>query len=205
MNNHPKKVKVKKHWYHWSNILFYILLAFIFAMLINPDFKGKTLATLMKTGLFSPSIPSWTKEERKVYKKVMDFKVSNQEGHIIELRDLKGKVIFINFWAEWCPPCKAEMPSLQKLYEYFEDHQDVVFLMVNADYKGPASLKYILDRGFTFPVVYPRSALPTIIFKGTLPTTVVLDKRGGVAFEKEGLGDFSSKKFIKFIEQLLSE
>lgn len=205
MNKSSSKKSSKKPWHHWSNLLFYALLAFIFTLLINPDFKGKTLHTLMKTGLFSPSIPSTPENERKVYKKVMDFKVQNQAGQVIELRDLKGKVIFINFWAEWCPPCKAEMPSIQHLYEAFENHEEVVFLMVDVDHKGVKSSQYIHDKGLTFPVVLPMNSIPTIIFKGTLPTTVVLDKRGAVAFEKEGMGDFSSKKFISFINGLTQE
>ncbi len=202
MNNKEDNKKKKKAWHHWSNLLFYALMGWMVLMFLNADIKGKTLALLMKTGLFNPSV-SWNEEEKgEVYKQVMDFKVQNAQGEKIELRSLRGKVVFINFWANWCPPCKAEMPSIQELYETFENNEDVVFLMIDTDNEPEKSIPYVNDKGYTFPIAFPANRIPEKIFKGTLPTTVVLDKRGSIVFEKDGLGQFSSKSFKEFIRKL---
>lgn|SRR5690554_713781 len=202
MTNQENDKKKKKAWHHWSNLLFYALMGWMVLMFLNADIKGKTLALLMKTGLFNPSV-SWSEEEQgEVFKQVMDFKVQNVQGEKIELRSLRGKVVFINFWANWCPPCKAEMPSIQELYETFENNDDVVFLMIDTDNEPEKSIPYVNDKGYTFPIAFPGNRIPEKIFKGTLPTTVVLDKRGSIVFEKEGLGQFSSKNFIEFIQKL---
>src|SRR5690606_23487015 len=130
----------------FSNIFTGILMLFMLAMLFSPDFKGLVSQNLMKIGLFQPNVPNGPTEavagiDADVNNDEILFK--NPDGHVIELSDLKGKVIFINFWATWCPPCIAEMPSSDKLHSAFRNNDKVMFLMVDVDNERAKSEKFM--------------------------------------------------------------
>src|SRR5690554_1291113 len=164
-----------------SNIFTGVLVAFVAAMFLFPSFKGKVMQGLMKVGLFQPNIPDVSKE-----KAITEF-TSNSENHniffenpkgqVIRLSSLKGKVVFINFWATWCPPCIAEMPTIQKLYSEFKDNDKVSFIMLDVDNQREKSQKFMDKRKFDLPVYTPESSIPSTYLSGAIPTTLVLNKR----------------------------
>lgn len=123
-------------------------------------------------------------------------------GKVIDLGDLRGKVVFLNFWATWCPPCRAEMPSINKLYEQFKDNKDVVFLFIDADGDLDKAQKYMDKKAYKLPVYKVASAIPSKLFRGALPTTIVFDKDGRVSYNESGAANYSSPKFITFMEKL---
>lgn len=196
------KKKEKKSPWHWSNILFYLLMGWMVLMIFNPELKGRTLQLIMKTGIYNPKVSKIDQKEAKVYENVGNVKIANENGDEVSLRDLRGKVIFINFWADWCPPCKAEMPSINDLYLTFENDPNVVFLMLDMENDPERSIKYVRDKAYDFPVAFPRSPLPEMMYKGTLPTTVVIDKKGAIVYHHEGINNFSSDKFKSFMKEL---
>jgi thiol-disulfide isomerase/thioredoxin len=153
----------------------------------------------MEIGLFKPNIsqvaPSATAG-------LGDIKFKDAKGKIVNLEELQGKVVFINFWATWCPPCLAEMPSVNKLHEQFKNDQEVVFLMIDADSDFNKAQAYMDKRNYKLPVYTFASELPTTIFKGSLPTTLVFDKKGRISFNEQGAANYSNPKFIAFIKQL---
>src|SRR3546814_399295 len=102
----------------------------------------------------------------------------DKSGNIISLNSLKGKVVFINFWATWCPPCIAEMPTIQKLYTEFKDNKAVEFIMVDVDNNRTKSQNFMDKRKFDLPVYTPASPIPASYFGGSLPTTILLNKNG---------------------------
>lgn len=191
-----------------SNIFTGILIIFMLAMLFSPDFKGLVSQNLMKIGLFQPKVPDGPTEavagmDADVNTDEILFK--NPEGHVIELSDLKGKVVFINFWATWCPPCIAEMPSINKLHSEFRNNEKVMFLMVDVDNEREKSQKFMDKRKFDLPVYTPASSIPSSYMSGAIPTTLVLNKYGKVVFKHEGMGDFSNKEFSEFLTKLTAE
>ena len=119
--------------------------------------------------------------------------------------DLKGKVVFMNFWASWCPPCRAEFPSIQKFYERYKDNPGVIFLTVNLDEDPGVGEAYLKKEQFTVPFLVPAGAIPSVYFSGSLPTTVVLDKNGGIRLQHAGMADYSKASFYKEIDALLDE
>ncbi len=154
---------------------------------------------LMEIGLFKPSM------ERKIPAGSIDLsniRFKNAKGNVVNLEELKGKVVFINFWATWCPPCLAEMPSINKLHKTFKNANDVVFLMIDADGDFPKAQTYMTKRTYEMPVYTFASQLPKGLFSGSLPTTIVFDKKGRVSFREEGAANYSNSKFIAFINQL---
>jgi thiol-disulfide isomerase/thioredoxin len=131
------------------------------------------------------------------------FSFSDSQGKIITTADLKGKVIFINFWASWCPPCRAEMPSLNELYMKLHDDNRFVFLFLNEDEDKGKAVSYIKNSQLTIPLQYTTDNVPTEIFSGTLPTTVVLDKNGKVVMKHSGMAKYSTNEFIRQLKELL--
>lgn len=134
-----------------------------------------------------------------------EIKFKDENGETVLLNSLKGKVVFINFWATWCPPCIAEMPSINELYSEFRDNQKVVFLMVDVDNNRVKSQKFMEGRNFDLPVYTPAGPVPSSYFGDAIPTTLVLNKEGKVVFKHEGMNDFSHREFKDFLAKLTAE
>lgn len=116
-----------------------------------------------------------------------DFTLTDQNGTEHTLSDYKGKTIFLNFWATWCPPCRSEMPEIQSLYEkYGENEGDLIVLGVaTPDYGKEGSKEdiaaFLADNGYTFPVVMDNYGLFTYQYGiSAYPTTFMIDKDGNV-------------------------
>lgn len=127
-----------------------------------------------------------TAEEEKI--PAFDFTLTDQYGETHTLSDYKGKTVFLNFWATWCPPCRAEMPDIQKLYEEYSEAGDdsVVILGIAApDYgreQSEEEIKEFLDEnGYTYPVVMDHGGeIFTEYGVYSYPTTFMIDKDGNV-------------------------
>lgn len=193
----------KKKWFTLSNIVTGLMLIALLAMLINPNVKAMYIRALMKVGLFQPDIPkASTAKDAGATTDYSELKLLNAKGQQVSTDSLQGKVVFINFWASWCPPCIAEMPSIDHLYQKLRQDPLIVFLMVDVDGTINKSEAYFDKKGYEMPIVVPHASLPASLFEGTLPTTVVLDKTGKIAMKHEGAADYSSPEFIKFIKEL---
>ncbi|WP_118194375.1 TlpA family protein disulfide reductase [Albibacterium indicum] len=192
-----------------SNIFTGVLLVFVLAMLFSPDFKGMVTQNLMKIGLFQPKVPNGSSKDIAAG---IDANENNEEilfkdpeGYVIELSDQKGKVVFMNFWATWCPPCIAEMPSINKLYSELKNNDEIEFMMVDVDNNRSKSEKFMEKRNFDLPIYTPASSIPSSYMSGAIPTTLVLNKYGKVVFKHEGMGDFSNAEFKDFLMKLTAE
>lgn len=191
-----------------SNIITAILFVFGAALFFSPALKGAVLRGLAETGLFQPSIPGNGGEPAPIQasagaQETILFK--SEEGELIDLSQQRGKVVFINFWATWCPPCIAEMPSIQELYTSFKDNDQVVFLMVDVDNKPERSVKFMEKGNYDLPVHTPASAIPPSFLGGAIPTTLVLNKKGEVVFKHEGMGNYAAPEFRSFLSKLAAE
>lgn len=127
------------------------------------------------------------------------------DGAKLNLESLKGKVVVLNFWATWCPPCIREMPSLQALYDKYQKHPGVEFLVVEVDNKPDLARQFVTDKGFTFPVYSPDNILPEEFLGQSIPTTVILDKSGEISLRHEGMTDFMSDDFLNRFEGILNK
>lgn len=185
------------------NGLTILMVIFIGVMFVSPDAKSFVLRQFMATGLFNASIDK--KEADGVSKVNTDFDFVDGKGNVQNSSSLRGKVVFINFWASWCPPCRAEFPSIEALYTQLKDNPDVFFLTINED-SDPATGKAYLDKeGFSIPMYRSNGNVPGEIYSGTLPTTIVLDKKGEIRFHHTGIANYASGKFVKQIEKLSGE
>jgi len=116
----------------------------------------------------------------------LDFELQDQFGTTHTLDEYKGKVIFLNFWATWCGPCRAEMPEIQDLYEKYKDSEDVVVLGVAAPSMGQETSQqgieeFLETNGYTYPVLMDEN---WELFQGygisAFPTTFMIDVDGNV-------------------------
>eukprot|EP00388_Colpodella_angusta_P001385 GDKJ01004437.1.p1 GENE.GDKJ01004437.1~~GDKJ01004437.1.p1 ORF type:complete len:197 (+),score=11.90 GDKJ01004437.1:272-862(+) len=180
------------------NILFF---AFLAVIVFVPSAKALMLQGLMEIGLFKPSLSN----KPTAGTDLTGIKFKTAQGKIVDLGELKGKVVFLNFWATWCPPCLAEMPSVNKLYEQYKTDDEVVFLLVDADNDFTKAQAYMDRKSYQLPVYNAITAVPETIFKGSLPTTIVFDKMGRISFKGEGAANYNSPKFIAFIQQLKAQ
>ena len=117
------------------------------------------------------------------------FTVRDIDGKTISLADLKGKVVLVNFWATWCPPCRAEIPDLVKLQDKYRDK--LVVLGISEDEVDPAQVKaFATAQKMNYPIVMATTELRQI-FKGVaaLPTTFVLDTEGKIQMRHVGMLD----------------
>jgi len=126
--------------------------------------------------------------------------LKNQNGEKINLKDLEGKVVFINFWATWCPPCIAEMPNINKLYQQYEDDEKVVFLMISLDKKFDTAIDFLEKKGYAFDIQEPQGSIPKIFNTRGIPNTYVLGKTGEIEYRKMGMGNYNTQKFKDFLE-----
>lgn len=116
---------------------------------------------------------------------IPDFTVYDREGNPVKLSDFVGKPVVLNFWASWCPPCKAEMPDFEEKYKELGD--EIHFLMVNMTDGSRETVeiaaKFIADMGYTFPVYYDTAANAANTYGVySLPSTYFIDAQGhGVA------------------------
>ncbi len=142
------------------------------------------LVLLMVAGVSSLALAQAVQVNPRVA--VQNFALVSTANETIRLSDQKGKVVILNFWASWCPPCRAEMPEFQELHEELEGSEEVVLFLVN-QIDGRRELvetgaKYLADNDLTMTNLLDFGTVGTQIFGiPGLPTTVVIDAEGQLA------------------------
>ncbi|RPD98818.1 TlpA family protein disulfide reductase [Aureibaculum marinum] len=184
-----------------SNILFFGFIIFLFTPFgLGTRAKLTQGVAYVRTLVFSPSVE---KSEERIS---LDTYNVNLKGLVsandINLKDLKGKVVFINFWATWCPPCIAEMPMIKSLYTDYNGKIEFLFV-TNEDQKKVK--QFYTKNNYNFPTYNLISKLPKQIDYTTLPTTYILDKNGKVALFETGAANWNSDKVKQLLNDLISE
>ena len=139
-------------------------------------------------------------------KKAPNFRLEDLKGKKVELKHFKGKVVFLNFWATWCGPCKEEMPAMEGLYNQFRE-KDFVFLAISVDYAGLKTVKEFIEKyRYTFPVLMDPNCETLDLFgaKG-IPTTVLIDRKGLMIGKAVGPRDWKRPEVISILNLLLEK
>ena len=129
----------------------------------------------------------------------------NQDDKPISLADYHGKVVFLNFWATWCPPCQREMPEIQKLSEKYQNSEDIAILTVvmpgGQEMDAAGIKKFLKEKGFTMPVIFDDGRLSSSFQITSLPTTYMFDRDGNVYGSV--VGQLSSDMMENIIDRTL--
>lgn len=192
-----------KNWWQYvkSNLINGLFIIALLIVIFNPGAKALVIKGLMQVGFFRPDIA----ETEENHEAAADATFTNASGTDINITSLKGKVVFLNFWASWCPPCIAEMPGISELHKEFINRANVVFVMVDADGDLHKSTAFMKTRDYNLPLYISASQSASGLFTGTLPSTLIIDKKGKIVFRNTGAANYNTRQFRDFINKLAAE
>jgi len=153
------------------------------------------LLSLLALGMFALSARADVGDAAKLKTVLLD-------GKPVALEQLKGKVVMVNFWATWCPTCKADMPQWQKFYDAYKD-KGFVLIAVSIDDDEKTLRSVCKERGYSFPVAWRYDDKTDDNFGDVIgtPTMYIVDKNGKVAWTK--LGRVTYAQLQEIVEPLL--
>lgn len=132
--------------------------------------------------------------------------LNNADGSIYNQSVLNGSVVFINFWASWCQPCREEMPSIQELYNHFKGNKQfhMLTILYNEDYQK--AVRYMKENNFQFPVLVDSDGKTARSYGVTgIPETYIVDKKGILKRRIIGPEDWNSPQVKSFLSKLIQE
>ena len=135
----------------------------------------------------------------------LDFAAMTLDGKSVRMSELKGKVVFLNFWATWCVPCKAEMPAMERVHQELRG-QPFRMLAVNLQEEPAAIRKFVEELGLTFDVVLdPTGEITQSYGVNNLPLTFLIDKRSKIVARALGERPWHQPSYMSYLRGLLQE
>ncbi|PZX55706.1 thiol-disulfide isomerase/thioredoxin [Algoriphagus chordae] len=172
------------------------VVAFLYFTGLLPVIVGGLQSVLLSTGLIKPKIeiPDLTDQQFDYRGNFLTF-----DGEQINLESYRGKTLFINLWASWCGPCRAEMPHISELYKSVQDQPDLEFLMIGIDNDIKKSEGFIEGKSWAFPTAHASYGLNQSLQSESIPTTMVVNSAGKIVFYQEGMSNFNTDEFRDFL------
>lgn len=183
-----------------KNLANAVFLIICVTILISPAAKVVLIRGMMYVGLMRPPTQSTASQSATVIPAKLFLKSSTDS--LITMDKLEGKVVIINFWATWCPPCRAEMPGLAELYKHYQKDPRVVILPVDVDGDLARSQSFMTNYQYHLPVYKLAADLPAELNFESIPTTIILDSKSRVAAKHSGAANYADQSFYNFIDQL---
>ena len=183
-----------------KRVLDIILIGFILLMVFFPGIRtpvmGFAQRALLQTGLFNASA------EKNLSSATFDYqlRLSDAEGQPLNPDLLKGKTLFINVWATWCPPCLAEMPDIAELYQQVGGN--ATFLMISVDRDREKARRWIEKKQYAFPIYFVEGRLPSTLSYQAIPTTWVIGSDATIRYQHSGMAQYNTKAFRDFLQSL---
>ena len=176
----------------WGLILLWIL-------------PGLALALVFAYGFLTREPADSGDTAPRVGKPLADFTLPDLQGRSVQLAALRGKVVFVNVWATWCPPCVEEMPTIQRLYERLHG-QGLEILAVSLDALGAQVVaSFMRTRQLSFPTLLDTTNLVQRLYRTTgVPESFIVDKRGILVEKVVGPRDWTHPQLLAQFERLLA-
>lgn len=193
-----KGQKVKRTLIEWGIILSVAGILYITGY--HTEVIGSIQRILLVTGIHQPHTPA---EERSDFPSAdYDLTLISLNGTEVNLSDFRGRTLFINLWATWCPPCIAEMPNIQALHNKLQNENDIQFLMISLDEDPAKARQFISRKEFSFPVYFPSSGLPAAYRGAVVPRTYVISPEGKIVVSHEGMAKYNTDSFREYLLSL---
>lgn len=179
-----------------SDIIFLVIIV----LLIIPQTRHPIQIALHSViSKFNPSVIDKEDREKISYS---SWKLRNLNGVELDFIETKDKVVFVNLWATWCPPCIAEFQSIQDLYDDYKD--EIVFLLVSDE--SPTIIQKFLDKnGYDIQIYNTLSKYPEYFNARSIPRTYIVDKGGYIVVDKKGAANWNSDKVRDQLKELLAK
>lgn len=159
-------------------------------------FTSKMKDLRKEIGVAAPPVP------RAATKAEMHLVMARPDGSLLNLSSLKGRVIVLNVWATWCPPCMQELPSLAALAKHYADTKDVQVVCVTTEPSEDVWPKMSRHEAASLLWGTDRQRLPKIYETRAIPATFVINRAGYIVFQHVGMANWSSPETIQFIDSL---
>lgn len=186
---------MKKKKLNLQNILFIVFLALV---LIPPTRKPIQVAlSKVRMLVLSPSVEA---SENQMQLTPFEYSVVQVDGTPTSISIGKGSVTFISYWATWCPPCIAELPSIQKLHADYGGEID--FLLLTNEQAKPVEV-FLEKNNYKLPVYHPKMEAPTELYSRSIPTNYIIDTTGKIIVKETGAVDWNSSKTRALLDTLL--
>jgi peroxiredoxin len=144
-------------------------------------------------------------EEVKDHPRAPDFTLVNPENKKVSLKDFRGRLVFLNFWATWCTPCREEMPAMERLFQQFKD-KGFVILAVSVKDSRKDALAFVKELKLTYPIALdPEGEVGLLYGAWGLPATYLIDPKGIVLARAWGPADWYSPAARQLIGTLLND
>ncbi|MFY0607010.1 MAG: TlpA family protein disulfide reductase [Cyclobacteriaceae bacterium] len=158
---------------------------------LHTQLIGQIQRVVLATGFISPDI----NEEPQAAD--FNFVLTDVNGDDLPFSELKGETIFLNFWATWCPPCIAEMPDIESLYQSVGD--SVRFVMVSVDKDQTKAKAFVELKRYEMPIYFANSGIPREFQSRSIPTTFIISPSGNIVVKQTGMAQYDTDDFIEFL------
>ena len=185
----------KKSWLGKGGDILFILLILL---LLIPSARKELLTYGSKVRMLFAEVDTQKHTELKGKSSLL---IMAEDGKQYTLSHFQDKPVFINYWATWCPPCRAEMPSLQTLYNEYQD--EIHFLFITSESFDKTN-SFLESKEYNFPVYKIKSAPMGNLKYEVLPTSLLLSEDDRIVFKKEGAVDWNREKVKRIFEEVLN-
>jgi len=182
-----------------AGIVIDFLLLFLVLAMIHPTSRMSIRAFVAKVTMSSPN-----EVETKKTLNDFDYKWNYKtlQGEAVNFESHKGKVVFLNFWATWCPPCVAEFPAIEDLYTQYGN--EVEFILISNESASVVE-SFVQKEAHKAPVYIKNDPFPPLLSPKAFPTTYVISKSGKIVLEKTGAAKWNSESVKTIINKLIAE
>jgi thiol-disulfide isomerase/thioredoxin len=176
-------------------MLFYLLIL----SLILPFSRKYVAVGLNKAVMHRPAI---IKEENRETLSSADYDwvMADRDGNLVPFSQFSGEIVFLSFWATWCPPCRAEMPNIQHLHDAFRE--DVSFVLVSMEQQDVLD-EYMDKHGYDISVYRMVQNLPEKLQSSSIPTTFLISPEGEIQVKKTGAAKWDGRFFREYLRSEL--
>lgn len=190
----------KKPFFDRNTLIFLAVIGIIYGFGLQAEVFGTLQRIILFTGIMQPDTDL---EEGAVYDDAdYGFQLVDLDGNIVSFNEFEGKTVFLNFWATWCPPCVAEMPGIESLYQDLKDDPNVAIVLISSDQDKEKARKFLSRKEYTMPVYFLKNGVPTVFSSSSIPTTFVISPKGKVVMKKSGMANYDTEDFKRFLEEL---